>query len=76
MHKVRLSVLWLSALISDVVNVMLYVMNPAILQEILDTGAVGGEELTPEFAALGAFIFLIILLMAVLSLTLKDKVNR
>jgi len=76
LHKVRLSVLWLSAMISDFVNVFLYVLNPAILKSIIETGAVEGEQLTPEYAALGAIMFLIMLVMAFLSLTLKDKANR
>ena len=76
LHKVRLSVLWLSVLISDFVNIFLYVINPAILKSIIETGAVEGEQLTPEFAALGAIMFLIMLVMAFLSLTLKGKANR
>lgn len=76
LHKVRLSVLWLSALISDFVNIFLYIINPAILKSIIETGTVEGEQLTPEFAALGAIMFLIMLVMAFLSLTLKDKANR
>lgn len=76
LHKVRLSVLWLMAMVSDVASVLLYIMNPAVLESIIETGAVDGEAVTPEALLVGAVIYMIMLVMAFLSLTLKDKVNR
>ncbi len=76
LHKLRLSVLWLMAMISDVASVLLYVINPAILEEIIETGTIGGVAVTPEEALFGAILFSIMLVMAFLSLTLKDKANR
>jgi hypothetical protein len=76
LHKVRLSVLWLMAMISDVASVLLYVINPAIIEEIIEAGTIGGVAVTPEEALVGAILFSIMLVMAFLSLTLKDKANR
>lgn len=76
LHKVRLAVLWLMAMVSDLASVLLYIMNPAILEEFIETGAIGGVAVTPEDVLVGAIFYLIMLVMAFLSLTLKDKVNR
>ncbi len=76
LHKVRLAVLWLMAMVSDVASALLYIMNPAILEEFIETGAIGGVAVTPEEVLVGAIFYLIMLVMAFLSLTLKDNVNR
>jgi Ca2+/Na+ antiporter len=76
LHKVRISVLWVMAMVSDVASVLLYILNPAILEEFIETGAIGGVAVTPEESLVGAILFSIMLVMALLSLTLKDKVNR
>jgi hypothetical protein len=51
-------------------------MDPAIFKSIIETGTVEGEKLTPEFALLGAFMLLIMFVMAFLSVTLDGKANR
>ncbi|MCP8315748.1 MAG: hypothetical protein H3Z51_02640 [archaeon] len=40
------------------------------------TGEVGGWKIGPEFLLLGAILMLVPLVMAFLSLTLKDNTNR
>ena len=75
MHKVKISVLWIFAVLSDVIAILLYIMEPGILQQFI-SGEVEGEKITPEYLLLGATILLIMLVMAFLSVTLKDRVNR
>ena len=76
MHKVRLSVLWLFTAIYTVVGVVLSIMEPGVLQHLIETGELNGTKLGPEVLLVLAVFFLIPLIMAFLSVTLKDKANR
>ena len=70
--KIRISVLWLFVIISDLANVLMSLAYPGTLEELIE----GTESLGPEMMFVGTIIVLIPLVMAVLTLTLKDSVNR
>lgn len=76
LHKVRISVLWIIAILVEVINLLLSVMDPAVLKEMIETGAVGGVKITPEETLLGEIIILIMVVMPFLSVTLNGKANR
>jgi len=75
MHKVRLSVLWLFAAVAALVSFVLTFMEPGIIQQMM-SGVVEGMQIGPEILLLLAIVFLVALVMAFLSVTLKDRVNR
>jgi preprotein translocase subunit Sec61beta len=76
LHKVKISVLWLFATVAEVVGVVLATMEPGFLQNFMDTGELNGMKVGPEVLLVLAVLFLVMLVMAFLSLTLKDKANR
>lgn len=76
MHKVKISVLWLFATVAEVVGVVLATMEPGFLQNFMETGELDGMKVGPEVLLVLAVLFLVMLVMAFLSLTLKDKANR
>jgi len=77
--KIKISVLWLFIAVTMVANTMLYFLLPGVIDKIR-----AGEVLGFNMLQVGPEILLIIaityfwvpLVMAVLSLTLKDKANR
>jgi hypothetical protein len=54
---------------------MLYSFQPGVMERI-NAGELIGDQTTPELLLVFAIIFLIPLVMAFLSLTLKDSINR
>jgi len=70
--KVKISMLWLFVIISDLANVLMSLAYPGVMEQ-LTTGA---ESIGPELMFVGAIVILIPLVMAVLTLTLKDSINR
>jgi hypothetical protein len=76
LHKVRLSLLWLFTVVDAVVAVVLSIMEPGFLKQFIETGESYGTEIGSEYVLFLAAFFLIPLIMAFLSVTLKDKVNR
>jgi hypothetical protein len=73
--KIRLSVLWIFTEVAALTSVVLFFFEPGGIEEVM-SGVVEGMEMGPEMLLLFAIMFLIPLVMAVLSLTLKDKANR
>jgi hypothetical protein len=74
--KVRLAVLWLFVAVTMSANTLLYLIVPGVIDEIR-AGEVVGMQAGPELLLVMAVMYYWIpLVMAVLSLTLKDKVNR
>ncbi len=74
--KIRLAVLWLFVAVAMSVNTILYFLVPGVIDEIR-AGEVVGMQAGPELLLVMAIMyFWIPLVMAVLSLTLKDRVNR
>jgi hypothetical protein len=71
--KTKIAVLWIVGEITGIVGLMLSSID-AMGQT--SAGEVGGIRITPELLLVFAIIFLIPLVMAFLSLTLKDSTNR
>ena len=73
--KIKISVLWLFTIVAGLASGILGLLEPGAIEQIM-TGEVEGMKISPEFLLLFAIIFLIPLVMAFLSLTLKDSTNR
>jgi hypothetical protein len=73
--KIKIAVLWLVWECGGIVQLMLYAFQPGVMEQI-NAGELVGDQTTPELLPVFAFIFLIPLVMAFLSLTLKDSTNR
>jgi hypothetical protein len=69
-------VLWLFYAVAFLVVMTLGSLEPGVLQQFLLTGEIGGIKIGPEVLLLFAILMLAPLVMAFLSLTLKDKANR
>ena len=74
--KIKISVLWLFYAVAFLAVMSLGSLEPGVLQEFLDTGEIGGMKVGPELLLLFAILLLVPLIMAFLSLTLKDSTNR
>jgi len=74
--KTRLAVLWLFVAVAMSANTLLYLIVPGVIDEIR-AGEVVGMQAGPGLLLVMAILYYWVpLVMAVLSLTLKDKVNR
>jgi len=74
--KIKISVLWLFKEAAFLAYIMFASFEPGVLKEFLDKGTIGGMKVGPEFLLLFAIISLVPLIMAFLTLTLKDSTNR
>jgi energy-converting hydrogenase Eha subunit E len=74
--KIKLSVLWLLSEIAFLGTMVLGSLEPNALQQFLNTGEIGGMKITPELLILYAILVLLGLVMAFLTLTLKNSINR
>jgi len=74
--KIKISVLWLFAEVAGLASVILMLLEKDVLAELVEEGTIQGMEMSPEFLLLGAILMLVPLVMAFLSLTLKDSTNR
>jgi len=72
---VRLSVLWLITEVGALGTIILEFYLPGVIDQIR-MGEKGGMKIGPEILLLLAILSLVPLVMAFLSLTLKDKANR
>lgn len=74
--KIKLAVLWLFVAVTMSANTMLYLIVPGVIDEIR-AGKVVGMQAGPELLLVMAIAYYWVpLVMAVISLTLRDKVNR
>ena len=74
--KIRLAVLWLFVAVAMSANTILYFIVPGVIDEIR-AGEVVGMQAGPGLLLVMAIMYYWVpLVMAVLSITLKDKVNR
>jgi hypothetical protein len=74
--KIRLAVLWLFVAVAMSANTILYFVVPGVIDEIR-AGEVVGMQATPELLLVMAITyFWVPLVMAVLSLSLRDRGNR
>jgi hypothetical protein len=74
--KMKLAVLWLFVAVCMTGASIIFFMVPGVMEEII-SGAILGMQIGQELLlAMAILYFWIPLVMAVLSLTLKDKTNR
>jgi len=74
--KIKISVLWLFYAVALLAYFILGIFEPDVLQQFLDTGEIGGMKIGPEILLIFAILLLVPLVMAFLSMTLKDSINR
>jgi hypothetical protein len=74
--KLKISVLWLFYAVAFLIVLQLGSLEPGILQHFLSTGEIGGMKITSEVLLVFAVLMLVPLVMAFLSLTLNDSMNR
>jgi hypothetical protein len=68
-------VLWLFYVVALVGYLVVWLMEPGVIGDIM-IGEMEGEKITPELLLLVAIIVLAPLVMAFMSLTLKNRINR
>ena len=73
--KIKISVLWLFSEVAFLAHQILALMEPGVIAGIME-GEVEGMKIGTELILLFAILFLVPLIMAFLSLTLKDSINR
>jgi cadmium resistance protein CadD (predicted permease) len=74
--KIKISVLWLFYTVAFLAVMTLGTMEPGVLSQFLDTGEIGGMKIGQELLLFFAVMILVPLVMAFLSLTLKNSTNR
>jgi len=74
--KIRLVVFWLFIAVAMTANTLLYLIVPGVIDEIRAGEIVGMQAGADLILTMAAMYFWVPLVMAVLSLTLKDKANR
>jgi len=74
-RKIKISVLWLVAAVAFLAHQILVLMEPGILAQLLE-GKAEGRKIGPELILSSAILLLVPMVMAFLSLTLKDSMNR
>jgi hypothetical protein len=73
--KMRISVLWIFMAVAMSATMLLALLGPGVIEEII-TGEVEGMQINSGLLAMFSLFWLIPLVMAFLTLILKDKVNR
>lgn len=73
--KIKVSVLWLFASIAFLAHQILVLMEPGIIADLM-AGEAEGQKIGPELILFFAILMLVPMLMAFLSLTLKDSMDR
>jgi len=73
--KIKISVLWLFLTVAWLIVMTFMFFAPGMIDQIR-AGKIHGEQITGEFLLISAIFLLVPLVMAILSLTLKDKINR
>jgi len=74
--KIRLAVLWLFVAVTMSANTILYFIVPGVIDEIRAGEVVNMQTGQGLLLVMAIMYFWVPLIMAVLSLTLKDKTNR
>jgi len=73
--KIKIAVLWLIYGVAVLAEAILGFLELGVIEQVI-AGEVEGMQITPELLLVFAIIFLIPLVLAFLSLTLKDSINR
>lgn len=74
--KIRVAVLWLIDTGAALVAAMGSLFEPNALQQFLDTGEFNGSMVSPELEFFIAILLWVPFVMAFLSVTLKNPINR
>jgi len=74
--KIKIAVLWLFYAVAFLVVMSLGGLEPDLLKNFISTGEIGGEKITPDLLLIFAILMLAPLIMAFLSLNLKNSTNR
>ena len=73
--KMRISVLWLFLAVSMSAAMILYIMGPGVINDII-AGEMEGMEISAGVLMIFALFWLVPLIMAFITLVLKDTINR
>jgi hypothetical protein len=74
--KIKISVLWLFYTVAFLTVMSLGSLESGAMEHFMSTGEIGGMKVTPELLLIFAILILVPLIMAFLSLTLKNATNR
>jgi uncharacterized membrane protein HdeD (DUF308 family) len=75
LHKVRIAVLWLFSEVAFLGEMVLTSLKPGVIDQIR-SGEIQGLQIGQEVLLFYAFIVLFPLVMAFLTVTVKDSINR
>jgi len=73
--KIKIAVLWIFGIITALTTMFVMLLEPGVIEQVI-AGELKGQEIRPEVLLVLAIIVLIPLVMAFLSLVLKNSVNR
>lgn len=73
--KIKISVLWLFASIAFLAHQIIVLMEPGVIAQLM-AGIAEGQKISPGMILFSAILILVPMMMAFLSLTLKDSLNR
>jgi hypothetical protein len=73
--KIKITVLWLFAAVAFLAHQILVLMEPGIIAQLM-AGEAEGQKIGPELILSFAVLMLVPMVMAFLSLTMKDSMNR
>jgi len=73
--KIKVSVLWLFASIAFLAHQIIVLMEPGVIAQLME-GVAEGQQIGPELILFFTILMLVPMLMAFLSLTLKDSMDR
>lgn len=73
--KIKISVLWLFASIAFLAHQIIVLMEPGVIAQLM-AGIAEGKQISPDMILFSAILMLVPMVMAFLSLTLKDSLNR
>ena len=75
-YKIKISVLWISFAVCSSAAMIIWFIEPGILEQIMTTGTIGNEKLTQVTIVSFALWWIIPLSMAFLTQILKWSLNR
>jgi len=73
--KIKITVLWIIMTLAALIMTILMLMEPGVLEDIM-AGEILGMQITPEILLLAAIERFVPLVMAFLTLILRDSINR
>jgi len=73
--RIKISVLWLFASIAFLAHQIIVLMEPGIIAQLM-AGEAEGQKISSGLILFDAILMLVPMVMAFLSLTLKDSLNR